>query len=105
MSVTTQDFIVNRSDLVQTRWVSGLAPAEVSLERGQILAEVEKFAFTANNTTYAVAGDLLNYWFFSLPKPAGDEFRSEAMRLGCDRTRKRLPPARDSAAISRCHRT
>tara|TARA_R110002110_G_scaffold108904_2_gene271778 strand:- start:6754 stop:7848 length:1095 start_codon:yes stop_codon:yes gene_type:complete len=70
MSVTTQDFIVNRSDLAQTRWVSGPAPAEVSLERGQILAEVEKFAFTANNITYAVAGDQLNYWSF-FPAEAG----------------------------------
>ena len=64
MTATTRDFIVNRADLAQTRWVSGPAPTEVTLDRGQVLVEIEKFAFTANNITYAVAGDMLNYWAF-----------------------------------------
>ncbi|MEX1154655.1 DUF2855 family protein [Parvibaculum sp.] len=70
MTATTQDFIVNRADLAQTRWVNGPAPRDVALDEGQVLVEVEKFAFTANNITYAVAGDMLNYWSF-FPAEAG----------------------------------
>ncbi len=61
---TSRDFTVNRSDLSQTRWVEGPDPKEIVLDEGQVLAEIEKFAFTANNITYAVAGDMLNYWAF-----------------------------------------
>lgn len=64
MTAATQDFIVNRADLAQTRWVSGPAPEELALDHGQVLVEIEKFAFTSNNITYAVAGDTLNYWSF-----------------------------------------
>jgi hypothetical protein len=64
MSAITQDFIVNRSKLGQSRWVNGPAATEISLDDGQVLVEIEKFAFTANNITYAVAGDMLNYWSF-----------------------------------------
>ena len=35
-----------------------------SIQDGQILAEVERFAFTANNISYAVVGDKLGYWQF-----------------------------------------
>lgn len=70
MATSTQDFLVNRSDLAETRWVSGPEPAAVTIADGQVLAEVEKFAFTANNITYAVAGDMLNYWAF-FPAEAG----------------------------------
>jgi hypothetical protein len=70
MTGSTQDFIVNRSNLAQTRWVKGPAPSELALAGGQLLVEIEKFAFTANNITYAVAGDMLNYWSF-FPAEAG----------------------------------
>ncbi|MDO8862090.1 DUF2855 family protein [Haliea sp. E1-2-M8] len=70
MTAATQDFIVNRTDLTQARWVRGPAPTEVALDQGQVLVEIEKFAFTANNITYAVAGDMLNYWAF-FPAEAG----------------------------------
>ena len=70
MTGTTQDFIVNRADLSRTKWVTGPAPDDIALDKGQILAEIEKFAFTANNITYAVAGDMLNYWSF-FPAEAG----------------------------------
>lgn len=69
MSEATRDFMVNRTDLAQTRWASGPAPAELALDDGQILVAVEKFAFTANNITYAVAGDMLNYWSFFPAEP------------------------------------
>jgi len=31
---------------------------------GEILVKVDKFAYTANNITYAVAGDMIGYWQF-----------------------------------------
>ncbi len=34
------------------------------LKDGQVLATVERFALTANNITYAVAGDMIGYWKF-----------------------------------------
>jgi hypothetical protein len=64
------DFIVNRADLTQTQWVKGPVDANVAVGQGQVLVEIEKFAFTANNITYAVAGDMLNYWSF-FPADAG----------------------------------
>jgi hypothetical protein len=63
------DFLVRRDDFRSTRFVapeaSSLAPAS-----GQALLRVDHFAFTANNVTYAAAGDLLNYWSF-FPAEAG----------------------------------
>ncbi|HEY8155985.1 MAG TPA: DUF2855 family protein [Myxococcota bacterium] len=62
------DFQVRRDDFRSTRFtasdVSSLAPAN-----GQALLRVDHFAFTANNVTYAAAGDLLNYWSFFPAEP------------------------------------
>ena len=38
--------------------------AEPALEDGDIRVVIERFAFTANNMTYGVAGDMLGYWKF-----------------------------------------
>ena len=35
-----------------------------TLQPGQIRLTVERFALTTNNITYAVAGDMLDYWGF-----------------------------------------
>jgi len=37
---------------------------ELEIEEGDILTQIDKFAYTANNITYAVAGDMLGYWQF-----------------------------------------
>jgi hypothetical protein len=61
------DFLVRKDALHETR----IAPAgEVVLAPGQILAAVDRFAFTANNVTYAVFGDMMQYWHF-YPAPEG----------------------------------
>jgi Protein of unknown function (DUF2855) len=40
------------------------------LENGQVLFQVDQFAVTANNVTYAVFGDAMNYWkFFPTHQP------------------------------------
>lgn len=63
-------FDVDRTDLHHTRLVDDAAPTE--LADGQVQLELESFAFTANNITYAVAGDMLGYWgFFPTDAPWG----------------------------------
>jgi len=57
------DFQVRRDDLRTTR-LCDVAPAQLEPESGQALLRVDHFAFTANNITYAVAGDMLSYWNF-----------------------------------------
>lgn len=50
---------------IATRPAPGLAP-------GEVLLRIEKFALTANNITYALAGDSIGYWkFFPCPDPYG----------------------------------
>lgn len=52
------------------------APAPVDCGDGQILLRVDRFALTANNITYAAAGDSLRYWsFFPIDDPAGSANR------------------------------
>lgn len=38
--------------------------SELELDKGEVLVKIEKFAYTANNITYAVAGDMIGYWQF-----------------------------------------
>jgi hypothetical protein len=61
-----QSLWVKKDDLAQTQWHDSDAPA---LADGQILLEIEKYALTANNITYAVVGDGFGYWNFF---PTGD---------------------------------
>jgi hypothetical protein len=56
------DFLVKRDAWRQCRVVQSPVPG--ALETGQALFRVEHFAFTSNNVTYAVAGDMLDYWGF-----------------------------------------
>jgi Protein of unknown function (DUF2855) len=70
-------FEVNRQDFRETRLAEG--PAS-TLAAGQVRLAVERFAFTSNNISYAVAGDMLDYWgFFPTEAPWG---RIPAIGLG-----------------------
>ena len=40
----------------------------LELENGDVLLKVERFAYTANNITYAVAADMVGYWQFFPPR-------------------------------------
>jgi len=65
--LTRTDFIVARSDLKQAK----LSEATGSrLAADGVLVKVDRFAFTANNITYAVLGDQLKYWSL-FPAPDG----------------------------------
>ncbi len=60
------DFELNRKDLHDSRIVNGEPPP---LADGEALLRIESFGLTANNITYAVFGDAMNYWDFF---PASD---------------------------------
>ncbi len=57
---------VHRETLEQSRIIEVEA---APLADGQVRLEIDRFAVTANNITYAVFGDMLGYWDFF---PAGD---------------------------------
>lgn len=63
------DFIVDRSDLRRCRFAAAPAAEEIDLAPGQVLLCVDRFAFTANNVTYAVAGEMMSYWSFFPTEP------------------------------------
>jgi len=56
------DLIVDKSAWHKTRLIDN--PISSELAPGQVLFRLDRFALTANNITYAGAGDLLNYWSF-----------------------------------------
>ncbi|MEA2889370.1 MAG: hypothetical protein QOI05_163 [Bradyrhizobium sp.] len=63
-------FIVARDDLKQSKFIETALPASKDLPDEALLVKVERFAFTANNITYALAGDQLKYWNL-FPAPQG----------------------------------
>jgi len=64
------DFIVGRSDLQQCKVIEIQLPDAAKLSDEALLVKVTRFAFTANNVTYAVLGDQLKYWSL-FPAPEG----------------------------------
>ncbi len=62
---TATDLLVDRTDLRRSQ----LQTRDIDCADGEVLFEIERFALTANNITYAVAGDsALGYWkFFPAP--------------------------------------
>jgi hypothetical protein len=63
--MTDWDVLVDRGDYRNVRVV----PADpADLDDGQVRLRVRSFGLTANNVTYAAAGDLIGYWtFFPVP--------------------------------------
>lgn len=61
------EFVVKKAAWHETRFVDTEVPTD--LAPGQVLFRVDRFAFTANNISYAMAGDALRYWQFF---PKGD---------------------------------
>ena len=64
MASNAADFIVNKRDLRECRFVDAAEPDQRVLQPGQVLLRVDRFAFTSNNITYAVAGEGMKYWDF-----------------------------------------
>ena len=64
-----REMMVRREDLTQTAINETLVSEP---KDGEVLLEIEAFAVTANNVTYAVVGDQLAYWnFFPAPESWG----------------------------------
>lgn len=63
----SKQFIVARDDLQRFRIVETELP---DLNEHALLVRVDRFAFTANNITYALLGDSLKYWQL-FPAPEG----------------------------------
>ncbi|MGZ5342284.1 MAG: DUF2855 family protein, partial [Solirubrobacterales bacterium] len=55
------DFLIKRGDLHRTRFAEAEAPEP---RDGEAVLAVERFGLTANNITYAVMGEAMNYWEF-----------------------------------------
>ncbi len=63
-----QQLLVNKNDLADVRWQESEVPAAGS--DTNVVLRIDKFALTANNITYAVAGESMQYWQF-FPTEAG----------------------------------
>jgi hypothetical protein len=64
------DFVVARDDLQQCKFIETQIPEGTALPDDALLIKIDRFAFTANNITYAVLGDELKYWQL-FPAPQG----------------------------------
>lgn len=59
-----REFIVERENLRNSKFIASVLPDAESLPDGQVLLKIEKFAFTSNNVTYAAFGKAMSYWNF-----------------------------------------
>ena len=67
------EFVVARHDLQQCKVIEVELPDATSLPEEGLLVKIDRFAFTANNITYAVLGDQLKYWqLFPAPENFGN---------------------------------
>ncbi len=57
-------FLTNKNDLADVMWQEQDLPAEGALAADEVLIRIDAFALTANNITYAVAGERMSYWNF-----------------------------------------
>lgn len=70
LTMSDWHFLVDRDDFRTTRVVE-FVPA--SLDDGEVRLRVDAFGFTANNITYAAAGDMIGYWTFFPAPDCGDD--------------------------------
>ena len=68
--MNSTDFVVARRDFQECKFVETRLPDADALPEEALLVKVERFAFTANNITYATLGDQLKYWQL-FPAPDG----------------------------------
>jgi Protein of unknown function (DUF2855) len=64
------DFIVARNDFQQCKLIETRLPDAGTLPADALVVKVDRFAFTANNITYATLGDEMKYWQL-FPAPDG----------------------------------
>ena len=78
--IKSTDFVVARNDLQQCRIIETQLPDAAVLPDDALLVKVARFAFTANNVTYAVMGDQLKYWSL-FPAPGKSKIKLGECRL------------------------
>jgi len=61
-------FEIERRDIRNSRWAPTTAPT--TLASGEVLLTLERAALTSNNVSYALSGDMLDYWGFFPTEPA-----------------------------------
>ncbi len=66
VAIENPQFQVSQGVFVKNRLVE-TPPSALEIKDGDVLVKIEKFAYTANNITYAVAGDMIGYWQFFPP--------------------------------------
>jgi hypothetical protein len=67
---TSTNFLVERNALATTQIAHAPVRGAGDLQSGEVLLRVDRFAFTANNITYAAFGDAMAYWqFFPTTEP------------------------------------
>ncbi len=54
------DYLVKKDDFSVRKWSESPLPEEIA--EGEILLQIDKFAFTANSLSYATAGEGIGYW-------------------------------------------
>jgi hypothetical protein len=64
MYETMTDLVINKSNFSDSRWIERDTVEKYPLGEKQILVRLDRFALTANNVTYMVFGDAMQYWDF-----------------------------------------
>jgi hypothetical protein len=64
------DFMVRKDNLREVRFSEPETHVGQTLEPGAAALRIDRYAFTANNITYALLGQLMRYWDF-FPAPEG----------------------------------
>jgi hypothetical protein len=67
---SSTDFIVARDEFARCKFIETSIPSTTELPDEALLVKIDRFAFTANNITYAMLGDQLKYWQL-FPAPDG----------------------------------
>ncbi|MBB6520422.1 DUF2855 family protein [Pseudoteredinibacter isoporae] len=67
-TVIGKQFWVNKTQILDTQWKQR---EDRDLQEDEVRLRIKDFAFTANNVTYAVMGEALQYWSFF---PAGEAY-------------------------------
>ena len=75
--MSAHDFLVERANLANTTTAETSKP---EITAGQALIRVDRYALTANNITYGVAGDMIGYWQFF--PASGDQGRIPVWGVG-----------------------
>lgn len=63
MSLIKEELQTSKINLTERRIVTTDFNLD-NLNEGEIIVEIESFAFTSNNVTYGVAGEMMGYWKF-----------------------------------------